>query len=56
MATAIMGLLAALFAAIPAILNVLEGRKAKANALRKRNVDELSAGAERVRSDPTVQP
>lgn len=48
MATGIMALLAALFAAIPAILNVIEGAKARqrkdANAITQRDMDELERG------------
>lgn len=59
MAELILGALSAFFAAIPAILNVLEGRRAerkvKADALLNRSLDELIAGTERVRGTPPVQ-
>lgn len=57
MAELILGALASLFAAIPAILNVLEGRRAerkvKADALTDRSLAELSAGVDRLRSGST---
>ena len=60
MATGILAFLAALLAALPAILNLIEGRKAqerkKAHDLANRSLDELSAGDERVRGTPPVQP
>lgn len=57
----ILGAVSAFLAAIPAILNILEGRRAerkvKADALRQHSLDELDAGVERVRGDvPPVQP
>lgn len=49
MATAILGLVTALFAAIPAILNVLEGRKARRHDMAKHSTHEFLAGVERMR-------
>ena len=60
MAAGIVALLTALFAAIPAILNVLEGRKAtrhaKATAITTRDLDELERGMSAVDSLPADKP
>ena len=56
MLTAIMALLTALLAALPVILTMIETAKAKkseeAHALERRSVDELTAGADRLRQPP----
>ena len=61
MAELILGVLSAFFAAIPAVLNILEGRRAErkvvANALTQHSIDELTLGVERVRRGaPPVSP
>ncbi len=61
MAELILGALSAFFAAIPAVLNILEGRRAerkvKADALTQRSLDEFRTGVERVcRGAPPVPP
>lgn len=49
----LLGALASFFAAIPALLNILEGRRAerkvKADALTDRSLAELRVGVDRVR-------
>lgn len=57
MVTAILSLLSALLALVPVIMNLREGRKARANAMAKRSLDELHAGTDDVlRAGPTLQP
>lgn len=43
MITAILGLLSALLALVPVVMNVREEKKGRVHALRKRNLDELHA-------------
>lgn len=56
----VLGALAAFFAAIPAVLNILEGRRAERkgtrDALTKRSLDEFTAGVDGVLSHSPVQP
>jgi hypothetical protein len=55
-----LGALAAFFAAIPAVLNILEGRRAERkgtrDALTKRSLDEFTAGVDGVLGHSPVQP
>jgi hypothetical protein len=60
MAEIVVGLLTAFFTAIPAVLNILEGRRAERkgtrDALTKRSLDELAAGVDGVLGHSPVQP